>query len=384
MKNRWIWMLLSMLGFASACNEDGEPERELPAPEYGCPYTTFEVKGKVIKAHNKRALSGMAVNIQISDPEDGESTISQTTVTNGLGEFAINAASDLFRNPEEVQATLRITDPDGAVNDLYPTREVPVTLKLDPNADTSGWREAHYLLEDVVIEMERDAMATPAVLRVSGRVTDPDSKPLIGIKVYYDENFSTKSSYDGRFSLAVVVEGEAPNILTIHFTDVDGEEGGGWFADRQVEVAFTPEESDERSFTAEEVLMMLEPEGMMEEYGTPYVTFSVKGRVTDPVGWPIEGIEVSIGDEARTLTDAEGNYTIDKQHGWLMNPEGEDISICFRDIDGPANREFLNKEVVVDFVANPDYTEDSNWHQGHYEAPEAVDVTLNWKSITGI
>lgn len=375
-------MLLSMLGFASACDEDGGPNEGYGPVEYGAPYRTFEVKGKVIKAHNKRALSNMAVNILLSDPKGEYEPISQTTVTNILGEFAIEGSSYHFWGSEELQGTLRIIDPDGAINELYPTREVPITLKLDPNAETNGWHDGHYLVEDIVIEMERDALATPAVLRVSGRVTDPDNNPIVGIKVYYDENFSVRTTREGRFSLVVVMEGEAPNMLTIHFKDVDGDENGGWFADNKVEVAFTPEEYDERSFTAEEVLMMLEPEMTMAEYGTPYVTFSVKGRVTDPIGAPIKGIAVSIGDETRTLTDAEGNYTIDKQPASLMNPNYEDVSICFRDIDGLANGEFIDQEVVVDFVANPDYKEESGWHEGHYEAPEAVDVTLYWKNRT--
>lgn len=52
-------------------------------------------------------------------------------------------------------------------------------------------------------------------------------------------------------------------------------------------------------------------EEMVEMYDTPRADFRVRGRVTDPDGQPVPGIEVSNRfDEKKVLSNADGHYDL--------------------------------------------------------------------------
>lgn len=110
------------------------------------------------------------------------------------------------------------------------------------------------------------------------------------------------------------------------------------------------------------------------EYGTPYVTFSVKGKVTDTDGAPVPGIRVAVSEDAyapATTTGADGAFAFDKTPFYMGHPE----KLIFTDIDGAANGEFGSKTLDVAFEKS-DSKPESNWNTGYYTAPD-VEVCLN-------
>lgn len=105
------------------------------------------------------------------------------------------------------------------------------------------------------------------------------------------------------------------------------------------------------------------------EYGTPNVSFSLKARVVDEAGTPIQGIEVRTEDgghfEYNTgfsdylgYIDASGTFRPGTEHG----------KVQFIDIDGEANGgEF--ETLTVD-IENATQTEEGSggWYEGAYAA----------------
>ena len=113
-------------------------------------------------------------------------------------------------------------------------------------------------------------------------------------------------------------------------------------------------------------------------YGTPTVTFSVKGHVTDEKGQPIEGIRVSVQLYKATFTDAQGQFAFKKQQMIGMSSDRFIEELEFRDVDGEANGSFENRTVPVAFVRNKEVAT-SMWYLGDYEASD-TDVVLRAKS----
>lgn len=110
------------------------------------------------------------------------------------------------------------------------------------------------------------------------------------------------------------------------------------------------------------------------EYGTPYVTFSVKGRVADADGAPVHGIRVAVGEDAyapATTTGADGAFAFDKTPFYMGHPD----KLIFTDIDGAANGEFGPQTLDVAFEKSGSKLENS-WHTGYYTAPD-VEIRLN-------
>lgn len=115
------------------------------------------------------------------------------------------------------------------------------------------------------------------------------------------------------------------------------------------------------------------------EYGTPNVSFSLKARVVDEAGTPIQGIEVRTEDgghfEYNTgfsdylgYIDANGTFWPGTEHG----------KVQFIDIDGEANGgEF--ETLTVD-VNNATQTEEGSggWYEGAYAADLGT-VTMKLK-----
>ena len=119
--------------------------------------------------------------------------------------------------------------------------------------------------------------------------------------------------------------------------------------------------------------------GMRCEYGTPHVSFSLKARVVDEAGNPIQGIEVRTKDnyfEDRTgVSDYLGNIDAYGSYIW----PGSQYDVVFFDNDGPLNGgEFETLEMdISDKVVQT--KEGDGWDRGTYVA-ELGDVTMTLKS----
>ena len=117
----------------------------------------------------------------------------------------------------------------------------------------------------------------------------------------------------------------------------------------------------------------------MVMYGVPHISFSLKARVVDEAGNPIQGIEVRTKDdyfEDRTgVSDYLGNIDA---HGSYIRP-GTQYEVVFYDIDGPLNGgEFEALEMdISDKVVQT--KEGDDWDRGTYVA-ELGDVTMTLKS----
>ncbi len=115
------------------------------------------------------------------------------------------------------------------------------------------------------------------------------------------------------------------------------------------------------------------------EYGCPNVSFSLKARVVDEAGAPIQGIEVRTEEGGRFeyktgFSDYQGN--IDARGSFW--PGTEHGKVQFIDIDGEANGgEF--ETLTVD-IENATQTEEGsgNWYEGAYTADLGT-VTLKLK-----
>ena len=114
------------------------------------------------------------------------------------------------------------------------------------------------------------------------------------------------------------------------------------------------------------------------EYGCPTMTFSLKARVIDEAGKPIEGIEVQTrnGDfYMDNFSDAEGN--IDLTTGMWPNTN---IDVIFTDVDGEENGgEFETLELNISDKVEKVKEGDGRWYNGEYAA-DLGDVTMTLKA----
>jgi len=105
----------------------------------------------------------------------------------------------------------------------------------------------------------------------------------------------------------------------------------------------------------------------MVEYGTPHVTFSLKGKVTDSAGKPIPGIEVGFEDSYNpAYTDSDGRFVFADGAMWPFD-EAEPQTLYFKDVDGAENGSFDNATADVVFTK---VGEGSGWSYGRYAAPD--------------
>lgn len=109
-------------------------------------------------------------------------------------------------------------------------------------------------------------------------------------------------------------------------------------------------------------------------YGTPMVTFSVKGRVTDMEGEPIEGIRVKV-DYMEKFTDSLGKFDLKNIQTFGFGEERflyKQLEV--QDVDGEKNGSFKDREIKVQFIRNNNNLSGA-WHFGNYDAPD-IDVVL--------
>lgn len=214
---------------------------------------------------------------------------------------------------------------------------------------------------------------------VKGKVTDDAGKPIKGIAVTGpDKSVDTVfTSADGSYEL----NGDFFPVETIDvkFTDVDDEENGGWFATQEKHVALEQQKEGQGwyfgVFGALGVDVKMHPVETVAEYGVPYATFEIKGKVVDSEGNPLKGIEVYGEDiyeymRVKTTTDEDGSFNL-VQPEWL--PAGE-ADICFEDVDGEENGgDFGKKTETVKLTQTEDG--EGHWNDGVYSS-EDLTITM--------
>ena len=116
--------------------------------------------------------------------------------------------------------------------------------------------------------------------------------------------------------------------------------------------------------------------GLVCEYGTPTVDFTVKGRVTDTQGKPIKGIVVSSKDVygLDAVTGEDGHFATK-----TIPAVGIHGTLLFTDIDGVENGgEFETLTVDINTLPETKVAEgDGGWYGGEYEV--TADVKLKEK-----
>lgn len=114
------------------------------------------------------------------------------------------------------------------------------------------------------------------------------------------------------------------------------------------------------------------------EYGCPTMTFSLKARVVDEAGKPIEGIEVQTKNNAFYMdnySDAEGNIDLNVN----MWPD-TNIDLLFTDVDGKENGgEFETLELNIADKVEQVKEGSGHWYQGDFAA-DLDDVTMTLKA----
>lgn len=134
MKNKWISLLLSLLGFAAAGCEEARVE-------YGSPYATYTLKGKVTDMNGK-AISGIRVDAAGRSYTDEEGTFSCT----GDGMYGI---------PHTIEVHLQ--DVDGTDNGgLFADKHLSVTFQETDRVEgtNAGWYEGIYEITGFDVTLE--------------------------------------------------------------------------------------------------------------------------------------------------------------------------------------------------------------------------------------
>ena len=117
------------------------------------------------------------------------------------------------------------------------------------------------------------------------------------------------------------------------------------------------------------------------EYGTPHVSFSLKARVVDEAGNPIQGVEVRTKegdyfDDRTGVSNYLGNIDAHSNYIW----PGTQYEVVFYDNDGPQNGgEFETLEMDIADKVVQTKEGDGNWNDGTFVA-ELGDVTMTLKS----
>lgn len=125
------------------------------------------------------------------------------------------------------------------------------------------------------------------------------------------------------------------------------------------------------------------------EYGVPTVEYRAKGTVTGADGNPVGGIRIVISEPDHRgenyqgmdtiYTDSQGKFITNKMQTTGFEPEDvDDIKLTFSDVDGSANGEYKEKEILLG-DCNKDKVEDGSgsWYKAYVEV--SADVTLEKK-----
>lgn len=108
----------------------------------------------------------------------------------------------------------------------------------------------------------------------------------------------------------------------------------------------------------------------VDEYGCPSANFNVKGKVTDPQGNPISGIQVKM-DYNFDTTDGVGIYSVNS--GGIPG-QTTHFEVVFTDIDSTENGLYEAKTEDVYFDHSELTGGDGHWFEG--SATKTLNVTL--------
>lgn len=106
------------------------------------------------------------------------------------------------------------------------------------------------------------------------------------------------------------------------------------------------------------------PGMVADEYGSPYASYEVKGKVTDQQGEPIQGIQVTCDAlyMEPVFTEADGSYAL-----YGDGFPREKIQVTFEDVDGEENGGVFAGKTIAAQVEQVQ-SGDDNWNFGVYEA----------------
>jgi putative lipoprotein (rSAM/lipoprotein system) len=116
----------------------------------------------------------------------------------------------------------------------------------------------------------------------------------------------------------------------------------------------------------------------MDEYGTPYATFSFHGIVTNKAGPPVKDIKIEAvqpGEEragSLALTNEAGKYSMTFEHFPVDN-----FQVIASDIDGEANGSYRNDTIPVKITKDDYYDQGKGWNRG--SASKEVTIVLKEK-----
>lgn len=105
------------------------------------------------------------------------------------------------------------------------------------------------------------------------------------------------------------------------------------------------------------------------EYGCPTADFYLKGKVQDPSGNPVEGIEV-MHSYASDTTGSDGRYELPPHSDFPMGTLHLDI----RDVDGEEHGSFRDTIIEVPINSSDFQGGDGNWYEG--KLTKTIDVTV--------
>ncbi len=106
------------------------------------------------------------------------------------------------------------------------------------------------------------------------------------------------------------------------------------------------------------------------EYGTPYATFKVMGKVkSEQTSNPVSNIRVIMGSDT-TFSDESGNFQVSNTDF----PESQSFKVEFKDIDGETNGAYQSLDTIVEFV-DPEFSGGSGgWDNGKTEKEMNVNL----------
>lgn len=159
MSNRALSGMLALLGFVSCTNDANDDDPNGGGMlEYGSPYATYEVKGKVIDKKNRTGIPQIQVlmGMERETPEGKKFyPFSKPVHTDDNGEFIIADGGHFGTIDYEILAK----DIDGEANGVFENEMKDISFKDIKLEGGKGWYKGKATLENVTIEMENPSVS---------------------------------------------------------------------------------------------------------------------------------------------------------------------------------------------------------------------------------